>query len=144
MDFEEFISNTNATSVALSEGSIFERLRRDPAVEYDTYIFHASLIYNDHARQVLEAVHREYVDVAQKYHLPIYMLTDTWRTSAERIESANFKRNKVNQDNARFLSDLRDGYGERKITSSKSSLLEFRCDCPKREDFQCPEIHELA
>jgi len=110
MRFEEFVADTSSASIALSEGSIFERLRRDPAVEYDPYIFHASLIYNDNARQVLADIHREYVDVAQKYQLPIFMLTDTWRASAERIKSSNFKGNKVNQDNARFLLDLKAGY----------------------------------
>lgn len=112
MRFEEFVADTSTASVALSEGSIFERLRRDPAVEYDPYIFHASLIYNDHARQVLEGIHREYVDVAQKYQLPIFMLTDTWRASAERIKASNFKGHKVNQDNVSFVSDLRAGYGD--------------------------------
>lgn len=112
MDFTEFVTNASNASVALSEGSVFERLRRDPAVEYDPHIFHACLIYNDYARGVLEGVHREYVNVAQKYRLPMLIMTDTWRASAERIDASNFKGNKVNQDNARFLSDLRAGYGD--------------------------------
>jgi len=110
MRFDEFVSSD--TAFALSEGSIFERLRRDPAVEYDPYIFHASLIYNDYAREVLAGVHREYVDVAQKYRLPIFMLTDTWRASGERIKMSNVKGNKVNQDNVRFLMDLRTEYSD--------------------------------
>lgn len=112
MDFKEFVTNTSNTSVALSEGSVFERLRRNPAVEYDSHIFHASLIYNDYARSILEGIHREYVDVAQTYHLPMLIMTDTWRATAERIESSSFKGNKVNQDNVRFLSELRAGYGD--------------------------------
>ena len=102
MNYEQFVNGTGAASVALSEGSIFERLRRDPAVEYDPYILHACLIYNDYARGRLEGVHREYVDVAQKYNLPIMIMTDTWRSNAQRIESSNFKGNKVNQDNGRL------------------------------------------
>jgi len=51
------------------------------------------------------------VDVAQKYHLPIFMLTDTWRANPERIAASDFRGNKVNQDHVRFLSDLRAGYG---------------------------------
>lgn len=112
MDFKKFVTDTDTASVALSEGSIFERLRRDPAVQYDPYIFHACLIYNDYARAVLEGVHREYKDVAQNYGLPMLIMTDTWRASAERIEASNFKGNKVNQDNACFLSDLRAGYND--------------------------------
>lgn len=111
MRFDEFIQQSNDETVALSEGSIFERLRRHPAISYDPFISHSALIYDDHGRRVLAGVHREYVDVAQKYQLPIFMLTDTWRANPERIAASNFRRNKVNQDNVRFLSDLRAGYG---------------------------------
>jgi homocysteine S-methyltransferase len=111
MRFDEFIHQSNDETVALSEGSIFERLRRYPAISYDPFIAHSALIYDDHGRQVLAKVHREYVDVAQKYQLPIFMLTDTWRANPEKIAASNFQGNKVNQDNVRFLADLRAGYG---------------------------------
>jgi homocysteine S-methyltransferase len=110
MRFDEFILKSNADTAALSEGSIFERLRRDPAVEYDPFISHSSLIYNDRSRQVLENVHREYVDVAQKYQLPIFILTDTWKANPERVAASNFKDMQINRDNVHFLSDLRAGY----------------------------------
>ena len=60
---DEFVQNA---SFALSEGAMYERLRRHPSVEFDPYIFHASLIYDDKAIQLLEGIHREYIDVAQK------------------------------------------------------------------------------
>jgi homocysteine S-methyltransferase len=108
MTFEKFIA---ATSFALSEGSIYERLRRNPAVEFDPYIFHASLIYDDRYALYLEQVHREYLDVGQHYHLPMFTLTDTWRANQERIHQSKFRNHKVNQDNAQFLARLRDSYG---------------------------------
>lgn len=108
MRFDEFVHNT---AFALSEGSMYERLRRHPSIEFDPYIFHASLIYDDKAIQILEGVHREYIDVAQKYHLPILTMTDTWRANQERIDSSNFKGCKVNQDNAEFMIRLRESYG---------------------------------
>lgn len=108
MRFNEFVKNA---SFALSEGSVYERLRRDPLVEFDPHIFHASLIYDEKAKQILEGVHREYIDVAQKYGLPILVMTDTWRSNQERIDLSNFKSRKVNQDNAKFMLGLRESYG---------------------------------
>jgi homocysteine S-methyltransferase len=109
MSFEEFIKTV---SFALSEGSIYERLRRNPSVEFDPYIFHASLIYDEQAREILAGVHREYMDVAQKYHLPTLVTADTWRASQERIDLSKFKGRRVNQDNIQFMKDLRDEYAD--------------------------------
>jgi homocysteine S-methyltransferase len=108
MRFDEFVKNA---SFALSEGSVYERLRRHPSIEFDPYIFHASLIYDDKSVRILEGVHREYIDVAQKHRLPILILTDTWRANQERINSSKFKSYHVNQDNAKFMIGLRESYG---------------------------------
>jgi homocysteine S-methyltransferase len=108
MSFDEFIETAK---FALSEGSIYERLRRHPSVEFDPYIFHASLIYDEKARQILADVHREYMDVAQKHLLPMLITTDTWRASQERIDSSKFKGRRVNQDNVQFMKDLSNEYG---------------------------------
>jgi homocysteine S-methyltransferase len=108
MQFDQFI---RTASFALSEGSIYERLRRNPAVEFDPYIFHATLIYDARYASILEQVHREYLDVGQRYQLPMFALTDTWRANQERISQSRFREHKVNQDNARFIARLRDSYG---------------------------------
>ncbi len=97
MQFDQFIQTA---SFALSEGSIYERLRRNPAIEFDPYIFHAALIYDARYASLLEQVHREYLDVGQRYHLPMFALTDTWRANQERIQQSRFREHKVNQDNA--------------------------------------------
>jgi homocysteine S-methyltransferase len=55
-------------------------------------------------------VHREYLDVGQSHGLPMLALTDTWRASQERIDRSQFKDAPINQDNARFLVQLRDSY----------------------------------
>jgi homocysteine S-methyltransferase len=60
---------------------------------------------------ILEQVHREYLDVGQRYHLPMLALTDTWRANQERIRQSRLHAYKVNQDNARFIAGLRDSYG---------------------------------
>ncbi len=95
----------------LSEGSVYERLRRHPAIAFDPYLAHAALIYDPKAASLLEQVHREYLDVGQSYGLAMLALTDTWRASQERIDHSRFKGTPINQDNARFLAHLRDSYG---------------------------------
>lgn len=106
--FEQFLK---ITSFALSEGSIYERLRRHPAIEFDPYLAHATSIYNAASVLILEQVHREYLEVGQRHNLAMVALTDTWRGNQERIDQSKFRGYKVNQDNAQFLAAIRDSYG---------------------------------
>ena len=108
MQFERFLKSG---TFALSEGSIYERLRRHPAIEFDPYLAHATLIYNDDSALILEQVHREYLDVGQHHNLAMFALTDTWRANQELIHQSKFHGHKVNQDNAHFLAKIRDSYG---------------------------------
>lgn len=108
MQFDQYL---HTASFSLSEGSIYERLRRNPAVEFDPFLFHATLIYNSDYALILEQVHREYLGIGQHYHLPMFTLTDTWRANQERIRQSKFSKNKVNQDNVHFLTTLRESYG---------------------------------
>jgi homocysteine S-methyltransferase len=86
---------------------MYERLRRHPAVDFDPYLAHATLIYEERAASLLEQLHREYLDVGQRYGLTMFALTDTWRANHERIRQSKFRDRTVNQDNARFLDALR-------------------------------------
>jgi homocysteine S-methyltransferase len=98
-------------SFGLSEGSIYERLRRHSAISFDPDLAHAALIYDPKGASLLEQVHREYLDVGQNHGLAMFALTDTWRANQERIDRSRFKGAPINQDNARFVAHIRDGYG---------------------------------
>ena len=67
--------------VILTEGSIYERLRRHPGVRYDAYLAHGGFVYDDEAAVLLAQVHRDYMDVGRRHGLPLIALTDTWRAS---------------------------------------------------------------
>lgn len=108
MDFATFIASRQ---FLLTEGSVYERLRRNPAIEVDPAIYHAALIYDDATRAILADVHREYLDVGQSHRIPMLAFTDTWRANAERTAQSRFTGRPVNQDHARFLRQIRDGYG---------------------------------
>src|SRR5215471_19248872 len=100
----EALLETEAKSFGLTEGSLYERLRRHPVIVFDPYLAHGTLIYEPKAVSILEQVHREYLDVGQSHGLAMFALTDTWRANQERIDQSQFKGAPVNQDNARFLT----------------------------------------
>jgi homocysteine S-methyltransferase len=108
MQFKDYIENP---SFALSEGSIFEKLRRNPTVEFDPFVYHATLIYHNDFRAILEQVHRDYLDIGQRHQLPMFALTDTWRANQERIQQSKFRNQDINQDNVSFIRQIHDSYG---------------------------------
>jgi homocysteine S-methyltransferase len=94
----------------LSDGSMYELLRRSPEVEFDPYIAHAGLIYHEDWKKVLERVFREYIEVTVAHRRPMLVTTATWRANQERIQSSAFQGREVNRDNARFLRSIVDSY----------------------------------
>ena len=106
-----FAERLRAADLILGEGSLYERLRRDPAVRFDPELAHATLIYDDAARAVLERTHREYLDIGQAHRLPMLTVSDTWRANRDRHARSSFHDRPVNQDNVRFLQGLRASYG---------------------------------
>ena len=100
-----------SADLVLGEGSLYERLRREPAVRFDPDLAHATLVYDDDARAVLERTHREYLDIGQAHGVPMLTASDTWRANRERHHRSPFRGRPVNQDNVRFLQGLRASYG---------------------------------
>lgn len=101
------LANTIATHAAiLSEGSVFELLRRDERIRFDPEIAHAGLIYDERSRDLLGEVHRKYIDIARRHGLPILVFADTWRASGERVAASPFRGRRVNRDNVEFLRSI--------------------------------------
>lgn len=105
--FDDFL---NTHQIFLTEGSIFERLRRVPGIPFDQHIATAGLLYDPAGAKALAQVHRSYLDVAQKYRLPMLVQTDTWRAGCGRIEISSYHDRQVNQDNVRFMREIRAEY----------------------------------
>jgi homocysteine S-methyltransferase len=106
--FERLLSSNDPI---LAEGSVYELLRRDSRIVFDPEIAHAGLIYDESFRDRLAAIHLGYVRIARERGLPLVMLTDTWRASAERVARSRFAGRAVNEDNVRFMRELRDSAG---------------------------------
>lgn len=92
----------------LTEGSVYELLRRNPAIVFDDDIAHAGLIYDRGARELLAGVHRAYISIAEQSGLPMMLFADTWRASGERVARSRFRDRNVNRDNVEFLRALAD------------------------------------
>ncbi len=95
--------------LVLTEGSVYELLRRDERIRFDPHIAHAGLIYDSSSRDVLAKVHRQYIEIAARHRLPLVAFADTWRASAERIAASVFHGQAVNRDNVEFLRAVASG-----------------------------------
>ena len=150
MSFESLI---NSEKHILSQGSVFELLRRNPEVLFDEHIFHAGLIYHDHFANVLEGVYRSYIDTAVDSEFSIAIGTATWRANEERISASVFSDRAVNEDNVQFLKDIRATYSSSDISILIEGDIGPRGDAYKPEEalgvdaaqsFHSPQIKALA
>ena len=99
------------SDIIIGEGAVIERLRRDTEWELDPHVVNAAFIYNEEKRSALEIIYRQYLEVGFSSGLPLLLSTPTWRASRERIKTAGYEDKAVNEDNYRFLDDLRRTYG---------------------------------
>ena len=97
--------------VILGEGSMYERLRRGASETFDPEIAHAGMLYDEAGRKVLASTHREYLDIGQRYGLPMVAGTPTWRAGASRMAKSAHAGKPVNADACHFMRELRDTYG---------------------------------
>ncbi|HJV65585.1 MAG TPA: homocysteine S-methyltransferase family protein [Geomonas sp.] len=97
--------------VILGEGAVIERLRRNPGLELDPFLVNSAFIYEKAKREALERICRQYLDIGERFGLPLLLSTPTWRASRERIAAAGYEGTDLNGDNAAFLASLRREYG---------------------------------
>ncbi|SLN70018.1 Homocysteine S-methyltransferase [Roseovarius albus] len=101
----------NNFPVILGEGSMYERLRRGGSSAFDPEIAHAGMLYDEIGRKVLRDTHREYLDIGQKYQIPMACGTPTWRAGDARVKKSAHAGISVNADAVLFMVKLRDSYG---------------------------------
>ena len=110
MDFEQAVKNSPGV---LTEGSLIERLRRDSAIHLDPHLEHAALIYDAYGRAALEKLYRQYLEIGKERDLPMVIYTPTWRASPARLRAAGFAdTDRINRDGFRFVSTIRESYGD--------------------------------
>ena len=87
----------------LGEGSIYERLRRNPDTPFDPQVGTGALVLDDVHRDLLADVHRGYARIALDAGLPLLLQTDTWRCTATRIAASRWQGTDLNAANAELL-----------------------------------------
>lgn len=126
--FQELLS---ASPVILGEGAVIERLRRLAGIQLDEHVVNSALIYQENGRAALEAICLQYLDIGRRYNLPLLLSTPTWRAGRDRIAAAGLAGYDVNGDNARFLFELRDRYGDYASQVAICGLMSCRGDAYK-------------
>ena len=102
---------SDKTGVALMEGAVIERLRRDEHIELDPRVLNIGLLYESRGRAALSSIYHQYLCVGRDYGLPSIVCTPTWRASPERLQAAGYPDcAAVNQDAVHFLQAIRDSF----------------------------------
>lgn len=102
-----FVTCFSEFSAILMEGAIGERLKREYNILFDDKVAMASLIYNTNSRQAMLNIFKEYVSIAEKYHLPFIATTPTRRANRERVIQSNYNESII-EDNVRFLQQIKN------------------------------------
>lgn len=100
MQFEECF---NSSKYILTEGAIVERLKGEYHLEMDQSINHAGLIYTNPA--ILAELYRQYIAIAQKYDIPIMLMTPTRKVNVESIKLSKFQDKDLIADSCAFMNE---------------------------------------
>ena len=64
-----------ASPAILGEGAVIERLRRSSGIRLDEHVVNSALIYDMPGRAALEVIYRQYLEIGQRYQLPLLLST---------------------------------------------------------------------
>lgn len=103
-----FEKQFNSSGFILTEGAIVERLKNEFKAALDHHINHAGLIY--HPQNILTILYRQYIAVAQKYDLPIMLMTPTRKVNFETIKQSTYADRNLIADSCSYLIDLSSEY----------------------------------
>lgn len=132
MNFENIV---NESKIILTEGGVVERIKRDPTVELDSHIGHSGLIYDSKGKKVLKKIYTGYIDIGEKYNLPMLSLAPTWRANPERIKKSIFNKHKnINKDCVNFLKEIRSGYSNYSKLIFIGGMMACKGDAYRPED----------
>ena len=96
------------SKIILTEGAIVERLKSEFGLRMDHAINHAGLIYTH--PESLEFLYRQYIDTAQKFNLPIMLMTPTRRVNAETVIKSGLHHKNLIHDSCEFLNGIKNSY----------------------------------
>lgn len=107
MTFEEIYLNSK---IIITEGGLVERLKSEFNVEMDEWINHAGLIYTH--PESLELLYRQYIQIGQKFDLPIMVMTPTRKVNSESLKLSQFNGKNIFDDSCTFLNNIKKSYSK--------------------------------
>lgn len=114
----------------LAEAAIIEALRRSGRVQLHPRLENVLLIYNEIGRTELSRLCNEYISVAHKAGVPIFIGTPTWRANKERLSEAGVSSD-VNNDAVGFMKQLRSSWSPWQDNIPIAGLISCKNDCYK-------------
>lgn len=118
----------------LTEGAVVERLRREFRLPIDSEIVHAAFVYDEHHRAIMRKIYIEYITLLLPTRAPLLLFSPTWRASGERLAMRRLDVRTVNQDNVRFLDEVRSGIPEGKDRMYIGGLIGCRGDAYRPQE----------
>lgn len=91
----------------LMEGAISERLKREYHRQMSEPLSLAKQIYDQNNKAQLISLYKQYIEIAEKYKLPLMITTPTRKANKENVSDSNLIYHSINQENARYLVDLK-------------------------------------
>lgn len=131
MNFLDVIKNA---PFIFTEGAVVERLRREFAVSMHPYLEHATLIYRDETKAILQSIYQQYIDTVKRRNAPILIFTPTWRANYERIHLAGMSDKNINGDCVQLLKGIRNGYHEYRSSIFIGGIMGSKGDAYKAEE----------
>ena len=95
--------------IILTEGPFVERLKSEFIIEMDKRLNHVGLIYSN--PEPLETLYRQYIDVGQKFDLPVMIMTPTRKVNKESVKFTSFRDKNLLMDSCNFLHRIKESYG---------------------------------
>ena len=107
MSFDKIFQESK---IILTEGALVERLKTEFNLEMDGAVNHAGLIYSK--PEILELLYRQYIDIGNKYNLPVMIMTPTRKVNFESLHQSPFRNKSVISDACLFLNSIKESYQE--------------------------------
>ncbi|WP_439185663.1 homocysteine S-methyltransferase family protein [Carboxylicivirga taeanensis] len=107
MRFEEIYQTSK---IILTEGALVERLKAEFNAKLDDWINHAGLLYTHPSS--LEFLYRQYIEIGQRFDLPIMIMTPTRKVNIESLKSSQFSDKNLFYDSCDFLNRIKNSYNK--------------------------------
>ncbi|MBP1754301.1 MAG: homocysteine S-methyltransferase [Firmicutes bacterium] len=112
------------------EGALGVRLRGEYGVKSDPIVANASLVYEDKAAEAMKEIYGQYIEIAERYHFPILLMTPTRRANRYNVERSSYGK-EIIRDNVNLLKELRDKHVKNRNDIYVGALMGCKGDAYK-------------